>query len=45
MYVVPRSWVNEDGTLGRDNDVITLGIEDKMGLHGSASGDTSVSWR
>lgn len=37
LYVVPRIWVNEDGTLGRDNDVNTLGIENKMGLHGSAT--------
>ncbi|MDW7674171.1 MAG: acyl-CoA dehydrogenase [Bacillota bacterium] len=37
LYIVPKVWVNEDGSLGRDNDVITIGLEEKMGLHGSAT--------
>ncbi|NLV15600.1 MAG: acyl-CoA dehydrogenase [Syntrophomonadaceae bacterium] len=33
LFVVPKYWVNEDGTL-EDNDVVTTAIEHKMGLHG-----------
>jgi len=35
--VVPKFWVNEDGSLGKWNDVITTGIEHKLGIHGSAT--------
>ena len=35
LFIVPKYWVNEDGGLGEPNDVITTGIEHKMGLHGS----------
>jgi len=37
LYIVPRYWVNEDGTLGKDNDVMTAGIEHKMGLKAQAT--------
>ncbi len=37
LFIVPRIWVNEDGSLGQDNDVTTVGIEHKMGLKGSAT--------
>ena len=37
LFIVPKIWVNEDGSLGRDNDVICTGIEEKMGIHGSAT--------
>ncbi|HRW13198.1 MAG TPA: acyl-CoA dehydrogenase [Syntrophomonas sp.] len=37
LFIVPKIWVNEDGTLGDDNDVTTVGIEHKMGLKGSAT--------
>jgi alkylation response protein AidB-like acyl-CoA dehydrogenase len=37
LFIVPRFWVNEDGTLGDYNDVTTVGIEHKMGLRGSAT--------
>ena len=33
LFVVPKYWVNEDGSL-EDNDVVTTAIEHKMGLHG-----------
>lgn len=36
MFVVPKKWVNEDGSLS-DNDVQCIGIEKKMGLKGSAT--------
>jgi len=35
--IVPKFWVNEDGSQGAWNDVISTGIEHKMGLHGSAT--------
>lgn len=37
LFIVPKIWVNEDGTLGERNDVSTVGIEHKMGLQGSAT--------
>ncbi len=37
LFIVPKNWVNEDGTLGDYNDVTTVGIEHKMGLRGSAT--------
>jgi len=37
LFAVPKIWVNEDGTLSEPNDVHCVGIEHKMGLHGSAT--------
>ncbi|MGV8081728.1 MAG: acyl-CoA dehydrogenase [Syntrophales bacterium] len=37
LFAVPKIWVNGDGTLGEPNDVACIGIEHKMGLHGSAT--------
>lgn len=37
LFIVPKIWVNEDGSLGEDNDVSTVGIEYKMGLKGSST--------
>ena len=37
LFMVPRIWVNDDGSLGENNDVTTVGIEHKMGLKGSAT--------
>ncbi|NLB88281.1 MAG: acyl-CoA dehydrogenase, partial [Syntrophomonadaceae bacterium] len=36
LFIVPKYWVNEDGTL-EDNDVQTTGVEHKMGIKGSAT--------
>lgn len=36
LFVVPKFWVNEDGSL-EDNDFITTGVEHKMGQHGSVT--------
>lgn len=36
LFVVPKYWVNEDGSLV-DNDVTTTGAEHKMGQHGSVT--------
>jgi hypothetical protein len=35
LFIVPKVWVNEDGTLGEPNDVYCSNIEKKMGIHGS----------
>ena len=35
LFIVPKIWVNEDGSLGEANDVVCTGVEEKMGLHGS----------
>ena len=37
LFIVPKIWVNEDGSLGESNDVNTVAIEHKMGLKGSAT--------
>jgi alkylation response protein AidB-like acyl-CoA dehydrogenase len=37
LYIVPKLWVNEDGSMGKSNDVTTIAIEHKMGLNGSAT--------
>lgn len=35
LFVVPKVWVNDDGSLGEPNDVYCNNIEEKMGIHGS----------
>jgi len=35
LFIVPKIWVNEDGSLGEKNDVVCTGIEEKLGLHAS----------
>ncbi len=37
LYIVPKTWVNEDGSLGKPNDVTTISVEHKMGMNGSAT--------
>jgi alkylation response protein AidB-like acyl-CoA dehydrogenase len=37
IFNVPKIWVNDDGSLGEPNDVVCTGIEEKMGIHGSAT--------
>ncbi|MBP1762417.1 MAG: hypothetical protein H6Q64_1959, partial [Firmicutes bacterium] len=37
LFIVPKFWVNDDGAMGAWNDVTTVGIEHKLGLHGSAT--------
>ncbi|NLU51023.1 MAG: acyl-CoA dehydrogenase [Syntrophomonadaceae bacterium] len=36
LFIVPKYWVNEDGSL-EPNDVETTGVEHKLGLKGSAT--------
>jgi alkylation response protein AidB-like acyl-CoA dehydrogenase len=35
LFIVPKIWVNADGSLGEPNDVVCTGVEEKMGLHAS----------
>ncbi len=37
IFIVPKFKVNDDGSVGESNDVITGGIEHKMGIKGSAT--------
>ncbi len=37
IFIVPKILVEEDGSLGEPNDIICTGIEEKMGIHGSAT--------
>ncbi|GHG86483.1 acyl-CoA dehydrogenase [Comamonas sp. JC664] len=37
LFVVPKYWVNEDGSLGEDNGVVCTKLEKKMGLKGSVT--------
>jgi alkylation response protein AidB-like acyl-CoA dehydrogenase len=37
IFIVPKFWVNEDKTIGKENDVQCVGIEKKMGMHGSST--------
>ncbi len=41
LFVVPKYWVNEDGSLS-GNDFQTTGAEHKMGLHGSVTASLSA---
>ena len=42
IFLVPKIWVNEDGSLGEPNDVVCTGIEEKMGIHASATCSISL---
>jgi alkylation response protein AidB-like acyl-CoA dehydrogenase len=37
IFIVPKIWVNADGSLGEPNDIVCSGIEKKMGIHASAT--------
>ncbi len=37
LFIVPKYWVNEDGSMGEFNNVVCTGIEEKMGIHGSST--------
>jgi alkylation response protein AidB-like acyl-CoA dehydrogenase len=41
LFIVPKVWVNPDGSLGEPNDVFCTGIEHKMGIHGSSTASLS----
>ncbi len=37
LFIVPKVWVNDDGSLGQSNDVTTGSIEHKLGIKASAT--------
>ncbi|HEO71994.1 MAG TPA: acyl-CoA dehydrogenase, partial [Candidatus Hydrogenedentes bacterium] len=37
LFIVPKLWVEPDGTLGAPNDVTCTGIEEKMGIHAACT--------
>lgn len=37
LFVVPKYFVNDDGTLGEHNELSCGGLEEKMGIHGNAT--------
>jgi alkylation response protein AidB-like acyl-CoA dehydrogenase len=51
LFVVPKFFVNDDGSLGNRNDVKCIGLEDKLGIHASPTcvmafgeNDGAVGW-
>jgi alkylation response protein AidB-like acyl-CoA dehydrogenase len=42
LFIVPKYWVNEDGSPGELNDVVCTGVEEKMGIHGNATCSISL---
>ncbi len=45
LFIVPKIWVNEDGSLGGPNDVVCTGIEEKMGIHGNSTASIALGSR
>ncbi|MCF8024749.1 MAG: acyl-CoA dehydrogenase [Desulfobacteraceae bacterium] len=45
LFIVPKIWVNEDGSLGEPNDVVCTGIEEKLGMHASPTCQLSFGSR
>lgn len=37
LFIAPKVWVNDDGSMAEDNDVVITGVEHKMGIHGNAT--------
>jgi alkylation response protein AidB-like acyl-CoA dehydrogenase len=37
MFIVPKYWVNPDGSLGERNGAVVTNVEHKMGIRGSAT--------
>ncbi|MBU0987974.1 MAG: acyl-CoA dehydrogenase [Proteobacteria bacterium] len=42
LFIVPKIWVDDDGSPGEFNDVVCTGIEEKMGIHGNATCSLSL---
>ena len=42
LFLVPKYWVNDDGSIGDFNHISCTGIEDKLGLHGSPTCSMSL---
>ena len=37
IFIVPKFFINEDGSFGDRNDIVCTGTEEKMGIHASAT--------
>lgn len=51
LFLVPKHFVNPDGTLGAQNDVKCIGLEEKLGIHASPTcvmafgeNDGAIGW-
>jgi len=52
LFLVPKFLLDDDGTTGRQNDLVCAGLEEKLGLHGSPtclmaygeSGEGAIGW-
>ena len=42
LFIVPKIWVNDDGSLGEPNDIVCSGVEEKLGIHGSPTCSMSL---
>ena len=42
LFIVPKIRVNPDGGLGVPNDIVCTGVEEKLGIHGSATCSMSM---
>ncbi|MFZ2491942.1 MAG: acyl-CoA dehydrogenase [Thermoanaerobaculia bacterium] len=42
LFLVPKIWVNDDGSLGESNDIVCTGIEEKMGIHGNTTASMAL---
>ncbi len=42
IFIVPKFWVNEDGSQGDRNDIFCTGVEEKMGIHGGSTCSMSL---
>jgi len=42
MFIVPKYWVEKDGSLGERNGIVVTNIEDKMGLHASCTCEVTM---
>ena len=45
IFIVPKYLVNDDGSLGERNDIVCSGVEEKMGIHGSATCSMTIGAR
>ena len=45
LFLVPKIWINDDGSLGEPNDIVCTGIEEKMGIHGSPTCSMTLGGR
>ncbi|MFW6428362.1 MAG: acyl-CoA dehydrogenase [Desulfosalsimonas sp.] len=45
LFIVPKIWVNQDGSMGDPNDVVCTAIEEKLGLHASPTCQLSFGGR